>query len=74
MTDFNPNSTDAMLAKILANQEEHGHILKDNLEQILRTKDRVVELEKEKWYVRGITASIAIFAGGLWQIVRDKMN
>jgi len=74
MTDFNPNSTDAMLAKILANQEEHGHILKDNREQILRTKDRVAELEKEKWYVRGITASIAIFAGGLWQIVRDKMN
>lgn len=74
MTDFNPNSTDAMLARILANQEEHGHILKENREQIIRTKERVTELEKEKWYVRGVTACVAVFAGGAWEMVRSKIH
>lgn len=72
MTDFNPNSTDAMLAKILANQEEHGHILKETREQAIKTNGRVNDLEREKWYVRGVTATIAVFAGAAWELFNAK--
>ncbi len=67
MTDFNPNSTDAVLAKILANQEEHGRILLETRDQVRNTNGRVNDLEKEKWYVRGVTASIAVLAGAAWE-------
>ncbi len=72
MTDFNPNSTDAMLARILANQEEHGKILHETREQALKTNGRVTELEREKWYVRGVTATIALFAGAAWELFKTK--
>lgn len=72
MTDFNPNSTDAVLAKILANQEEHGKLLSKVHEQAMRTNGRVTELEREKWYVRGVTATIALVAGAAWELVKSK--
>lgn len=72
MTDFNPNSTDAVLAKILANQEEHGRILLETRDQVMKTNGRVNDLEKEKWYVRGVTASIAVLAGAAWEAFKLK--
>ena len=72
MTDFNPNSTDAVLAKILANQEEHGRILLETRDQVMKTSGRVNDLEKEKWYVRGVTASIAVLAGAAWEAFKLK--
>lgn len=74
MTDFNPNSTDAMLARILANQEENGKILRETRDQVLRTNGRVNDLEREKWYVRGVTATIAVFAGAAWELLKAKSH
>jgi hypothetical protein len=67
MSDFNPNSQDAILAKILANQEEHGRLIRETHAQAIKTNGRVTALEQEKWYVRGVTAVVAVFAGGAWE-------
>lgn len=72
MTDFNPNSTDAVLAKILANQEAHSTKLDAIAEQAQRTSGRVTDLEREKWYVRGVTATIAVLASAAWEAVKLK--
>ena len=66
-SEFNPNSIDATLAKILANQCSHGEKL-DRIEtQATKTNGRVTELERDKWYVRGATATMALLAPGAWK-------
>lgn len=74
MTDFNPNSQDAMLARIIANQEEHGRMLKEVRDQAVKTNGRVTALEQEKWFVRGVTASIGLISGAAWEAVKHRFS
>lgn len=68
--DFNPNSIDATLAKILANQEQHGEKL-DRIEaKHTITADKVQRLEQDKWYVRGVTATVGLLAPGAWELLK----
>jgi len=70
--DFNPQSLDATLAKILANQDHHTETLGEIRAQAAKTNGRVTELERDKWYVRGVTAGLAVLAPGAWEWFRAK--
>lgn len=70
--DYNPNSIDATLAKILANQEKHGETLVRIETQAAKTNGRVDALEHDKWYVRGVTATIGLLAPGAWEWFKTR--
>jgi hypothetical protein len=72
MTDYNPHSIDAVLARIEENQKAHGAKLDTIAEQAMKTNGRVNDLEREKWYVRGVTATLAILASAAWEAIKLK--
>ena len=65
--DYNPFSQDAMLAKILANQESHSAKLDQLVEGHGVLEKRVTTIERDKWYARGALAVVAFLAPGAWE-------
>ncbi len=72
MSNFNEHSTDAMFSKLLQRLDGLDTTLARIESQTIRTNGRVTELEREKWYTRGVTATIAIIAGGAWEWFRAR--
>lgn len=75
--EFNPMSSDAMFAKVLARLDEQDRaaekreaLLRDQLGRIelqaKLTNGRVSRLEQERWVQRGAVAVISIVATTLW--------
>lgn len=58
--DFNPNSTDAVLAKIMTTLEGQNVTLAEIREGVAKTNGRVNILEHDKWYQRGFAGAIGI--------------
>ena len=72
MPEFNPNSTDAVLARILTNQEEHTQKLREIRDEARKTNGRVTSLERERWYQRGVVAAVAVVVTMAWDVVRGR--
>jgi hypothetical protein len=70
--DFNPNSTDAVLSRILQRMDGQDVMLREIRDGVTKTNGRVTSLEREKWYQRGITVTIAALAGGAWEYWKAK--
>jgi len=66
MSDYNEKSIDAVLSKILTNQDIKAEQQKTN--------GRVTALEREKWYNRGALATMAVLAPGAWEWVKIKLG
>lgn len=81
--EFNPMSTDAMFAKVLARLDEQDraaekreHSLRDQLrrieEQAKLTNGRVTALEHERWFQRGAVAIISMAVAAAWSFLTGK--
>lgn len=68
-SDFNPQSTDAMFAKIMARLESQDRVLFEIREQTMKTNGRVTDLEREKWKQRGFVAAIGLIFTGAWELL-----
>lgn len=60
MAEFDPNSHDAMFAKVLAKLEEHSVVLEQIKAQGLNTEDRIRELEQ---FAENIKGQLVVWAG-----------
>lgn len=60
MPEFDPNSHDAMFAKILTKLEEHSVVLEQIKKQGLNTEDRIRELEN---FAENIKGQLIVWAG-----------
>jgi hypothetical protein len=56
---FDPNSTDAVLSRILTRFDQQDSVLKEIKEQVMKTNGRVTDLERDKWIQRGIVFAIS---------------
>jgi len=63
---YDPNSADAMLARIIERMDNQDVILKEIREQVYKTNGRVSSLEQEKWFQRGVVAAIGFIAAAVW--------
>jgi len=62
LNDYNPNSADAMFAKLFSRMDHQDRILIEIREQTLKTNGRVTVLENDKLKWSGIMITIvAIF-------------
>jgi len=66
--DFHPNSIDATLARILANQDEARRTAEATLVQVIKTNGRVTKLETWKSIVTAKNILIASLSGGVASI------
>jgi hypothetical protein len=73
MSDFNPNSTDAILSRILQRMEAQDMTLGRIESAVHKTNGRVNALERDRWYQRGIAAAIAVTAGCAWEYVKGRV-
>lgn len=69
---YDPNSTDAMLARIIERLDNQDLILKDIKEQVYKTNGRVTGLEQDKWHQRGIVLGIGLVGSALWQWLTNR--
>lgn len=63
---YDPNSADAMLARIIERMDNQDVILREIREQVYKTNGRVLSLEQEKWFQRGVVAAIGFIAASVW--------
>ena len=70
--DFNPHSPDAMFARVLSRLDAQDELLHEIREGVQKTNGRVTALERERWYQRGIVATIAVLAGGAWEWMKAR--
>jgi len=68
--DYNPNSTDSMFARVLQRMDAQDQILEEIRTQVTKTNGRVTVLEHEKWYQRGIIATITAGILMLWEAIK----
>lgn len=68
--DFNPNSSDAVLARILQRMDAQDGALARIEAGVNKTNGRVSALERDRWYQRGIVAAIGVAAGAAWDMFR----
>jgi hypothetical protein len=59
MSDYDPNSTDAMFSRILQRLDTISATTERTEEQAKMTNGRVTALENEKWRQRGLVSGIA---------------
>ena len=67
--DFNPNSIDAQLARILVRLENQDTTLGEILTQTKATNGRVTKLEGDRKYLLGLSAGVAGAIATVWQVV-----
>jgi hypothetical protein len=68
--DYNPNSSDSMFARVLQRMDAQDQILEEIRSQVTKTNGRVTVLEHEKWYQRGIMATITAGVMMLWEAIK----
>jgi hypothetical protein len=64
--EFRPNSQDAMFARILEKLDDLKADTREIRTDQATISERVSVIEREKWFVRGVTATIGVIAGGVW--------
>lgn len=67
--NYDPESQDAMFSRILEKLENQEHTLKEIKDQVYKTNGRVNSLERDRWYQRGVVATIGIAASYFWQFI-----
>lgn len=83
MSDFNAKSTDAMFATIMERMETQnreanthriqlGEKMDTVLERLDKIDNRVLSLEQDRWYQRGIVAAVGVAAVAAWEFVKAK--
>jgi CHASE3 domain sensor protein len=68
--NYNPNSSDSMFARVLQRMDAQDQILEEIRSQVTKTNGRVTVLEHEKWYQRGIIATITAGILMLWEAIK----
>lgn len=64
---YDPESQDAMFARILERMDSQDRLLEEIKTQVYKTNGRVTALEQEKWFQRGVVAVITVGATVLWE-------
>jgi hypothetical protein len=64
---YDPESQDAMFARILERMDSQDRLLEEIKTQVYKTNGRVTALEQEKWFQRGVVAVITVSATVLWE-------
>ena len=67
---FDPNSTDAVFARILQRMDAQDAALARIETAVNKTNGRVTSLERDRWHQRGIVAAIAAGVAGAWELLR----
>lgn len=75
--NFNPNSLDSMLSQLLTKDQQHEKQMRELSEQIKvgfeKIDGRIGVLERDKWYQRGVVATLAIAASSLWEYAKRHL-
>ena len=69
---FDPNSTDAVFARILQRLDAQDAALQRIETGVNKTNGRVNSLERDKWYQRGVVATISVLAAGVFEFLKSK--
>lgn len=69
---YDPVSQDAMFSRILEKLDNQDHTLKEIKDQVTKTNGRVNDLERDRWYQRGVVASIGIGVSYVWNIFTNR--
>jgi len=69
---YDPSSQDSMFSRIMEKLENQDHALREIKEQVYKTNGRVNDLERDRWYQRGVVASIGIGVSYLWNIITNR--
>lgn len=64
---YDPESQDAMFARILERMDSQDRLLEEIKTQVYKTNGRVTTLEQEKWFQRGVVAVITVSATVFWE-------
>jgi len=64
---YDPESQDAMFARILERMDSQDRLLEEIKIQVYKTNGRVTALEQEKWFQRGVVAVITVAATVFWE-------
>lgn len=72
--EFRPMSSDAMFARILERLDDLKTDTRDIRADQTTISERVSVIEREKWFVRGVTATIGVIAGGVWTWISGGGN
>jgi hypothetical protein len=70
--EYRPMSTDAMFARILERLDELKADRTTDREQLDAQGSRITDLERDKWFQRGIAATVALMVGAAWQWITRK--
>jgi len=70
--DYNPNSIDATLSKIIQRLDSQDTVLARIDAGVTKTNGRVNSLENDKWYQRGFTAAIGATAAVAVEWVKSR--
>lgn len=71
-SDFNSHSTDAMFATLIAEIKTVRESQQRTEGALESFAQRVLSLEREKWYQRGVVAAISIGAVAAWDFITRK--
>ena len=82
--DYNPHSPHAMFATIMTKmdaQDRATALYREEMRQAFydvrleasKNRHRIVTLEHEKWYQRGVVASIAFLVAPAWEWAKTKI-
>jgi len=66
--DYNPNSVDAMFARLFERMDQQDKILEAIDDKAAKINGRVYALEKEKWKQRGAIAAALFICAALWEL------
>ncbi len=72
--DYNPNSIDATLSKIIQRLDQQDTVLARIDMGVTKTNGRVTTLEQDKWYQRGFTAAIGATAAVAVEWVKSRAS
>lgn len=66
--DYNPNSIDAMFARLFERMDQQDKLLEGIDDKTSKINGRVYSLEREKWKQRGFIAATLLIAGVAWHL------
>lgn len=72
MSDYDPNSQDAMFSRIMQRLDTIDHTTQRIEKQARLTNGRVTALEREKWHQRGIVVGVSAVIGAAWHWILSR--